>query len=69
MLRIDIFNVKTNITNHFQMKKKGFLLDVGVGHVKCKTYPERSFLMSIAQVKMRIPLVNLNNMHKMKTLL
>jgi len=48
------------------MRKKGFLLGVGAVLGRGKTYQERSFLMSRVQVKMRIPLVHMNKMHKMK---
>lgn len=57
------------------MKKKEFLLGAEVGHGKGNPYQERSFLMSIVQMKMRIPLVHPNKMRRrgkrsmMKTLL
>lgn len=66
MSRMDIFDVKINKDNHFQMRKRGFLVGVGVAHVKSKTYQERSFLMSTVQVRMRIPLVHPSKMHEMK---
>jgi hypothetical protein len=63
-----IFSVNINRTNNFQMKKKGFLLSAGVVHGNCKTWQERNFLMTIALVKMRIPLVHPRR-RMMKTLL
>lgn len=59
---MDIFNVRTDRDIHFQMRKKGFLLGVGVVPVKGKTYQQRSFLMIRVQVKMRIPLVHPSKM-------